>query len=192
MLQVVPTPKRLNYHKVYPGYRATGLMQDPGVKPSTQLGHASKVPGTWAGCHYLISPLVFNFGYLFYGRNSCVYSSTFLIISQYVLRTCTCWPTLRSIGQLIIQVEKLCFLVTFLKVGIRTQNQYNWLKWSLIPISLDSFSSPHHRHNIGDISAWTYHATGSIPCDPTWPAMSLCLTLIICPLHIPPVSADAP
>ena len=125
MLHVVPTPKRLNYYKVYSGYRATGPRQDPGVKLSAQLGHASKVPGTWAGCHSLISSLVFNFRYLFYGRNSWVYSSTFHIISQYVLRTCTCWLTLRSIGQLIIQEEKLCFLVMFLKVGIRTQNQYN-------------------------------------------------------------------
>lgn len=94
---------------------------------------ASQAPPTWAG-----TPISFlfwlNFGYLFYRRNSCVYSRIFHVTSQYVLRRCPHWLALRTKDQLIVQEEKLCFLARFGKVLITISNQYN--NWLNYPLSL--------------------------------------------------------
>lgn len=63
--------------------------------------------------------LWFNFGYLLDRRNTCVDGRTVHVTSQYAVRRCTHGLTLRTIGQLTEQEEKLCSLVKFVKVLTR-------------------------------------------------------------------------
>lgn len=77
-------------YQIYPEDSTTTVGGTWESNQSTQFDHASEAPGTWAGLHYVISPLVENFRYLFNGRNICVYSRTFHVTSQYVLSRCTC------------------------------------------------------------------------------------------------------
>lgn len=97
------------YYKAYSGDSATSLGRMWESNQSTQLESSSKILWIWARFHYFICPLVLNFGYLFYRKNICVYSRTLHVIAQYVLRRCTCWLTLRTIGQLITVQEKKLF-----------------------------------------------------------------------------------
>ena len=159
----MPSPNRPIYYKAHPGNSMASLGRMWESPQSTQPEGPSNTPWTWAAPPYFLSPLVLNFGYLFYRRNNCVYRRTSHVLAQHVLRGWTHWLVLRTIGQLIVQEQKLCFLVKCVKVLTRTSDQYNhWLKYSFGYC----FCSPHFRFNsLLDISGGYTTEAGNSPCD---------------------------